>query len=97
MAEILSAKMRNRGGSAAFVSLLDRCGDPAEAARALAERVGWAQVLGSGRRTSMSAGNGRAAGFPSVQPDGGLSLYKLANKLTESRNEDGPLGSGQWH
>ena len=40
-AEILSANVRKRGGSAAFVPLPDGCADPAEAARAFAERAGW--------------------------------------------------------
>lgn len=36
----------------------------------------------------MATENGRAAGFPSVQPEGGLSLYELADKWTQSRMED---------
>lgn len=38
----------------------------------------------------MAPGNGQAAGFPSAPPEVGLSLYALANKRAESRNEDGP-------
>ena len=41
-AEIFSVNMRKGGGSATLVPLLDNCGDPAGAARAFAERVGWA-------------------------------------------------------
>ena len=42
----------------------------------------------------MAPGNGQAAGFPSAPAEGGLSLYELADKWVESRNEDGSLGSG---
>ena len=40
-AEIFSVNMRKGGGSAALVPLPDSCGDPAEAARAFAEREAW--------------------------------------------------------
>lgn len=88
-AEIFSVNMRKGGGSAAFVPLPDGCGDPAGAARAFAEREAWTEGLGAGRSTSMAPGNGQAAGFPSAPAEGGLSLYALANKRAESRNEDG--------
>lgn len=37
----------------------------------------------------MAPGNGRVTGFPSVQPEGGLSLCELVEEWAESRNEDG--------
>ena len=43
----------------------------------------------------MALGNGQAAGFPSAPPEIGLSLYELADKWVESRNDDGSLGSGR--
>lgn len=43
----------------------------------------------------MATGNGRQAELRSIQPEDGLSLYELADKRAEFRNEDGSLGSGR--